>query len=340
VIYLTTQSDEAPAGVFAEKLKYYRDVRDGKVLDPRSLGVLYEFPADMVASQAYLKPENFYVTNPNLGRSVNVAWLEDQLQKNVQKGLKSGALQQFLAKHLNVEIGVNLRSDRWAGAEFWEQQGIPGLTLEQIIERSEVLEIGIDGGGLDDLLGLAVIGRDASTGEWLAWCRAYANKVVLERRKSEASLLLDLQREGTLVLCEDFGLDVLLVAEVVRQCEQSELLDRIGVDQAGIGGIVDAITDVGVSLDRIVGISQGYRLTSAIKTTERKLSERRLSHEGSRLMAWCVGNARVEQKGNAIVITKQVAGAGKIDPLMATFNAVELMSRNPAGMRSFWDKDE
>ena len=46
-------------------------------------------------------------------------------------------------------------------------------------------------------------------------------------------------------------------------------------------------------------------------------------------MTWCVGNARVVMKGNGMMISKQESGVGKIDPLIATFNAVALMSMNP-----------
>ena len=70
----------------------------------------------------------------------------------------------------------------------------------------------------------------------------------------------------------------------------------------------------------------------AIKTAERKLLDGTMRHAGQALLAWAVGNAKIEPKGNAVMITKQLAGTGKIDPLMAVFDAVRLMSNNPEAM--------
>ncbi|HED2742398.1 terminase large subunit [Klebsiella michiganensis] len=326
VIYLTTQSDDPPAGVFKERLDYWRDVRDGKISDPKTLGILYEFPDSMIQSKAYLQPENFYITNPNIGLSVSPEWIADNLRKNQAK--TDGTLQQFLAKHLNIEIGLNLRSDRWAGVDFWEQQA-QRVSFEDLLRRSEVITVGIDGGGLDDLLGASAVGRDAKTREWLCWCHAWAHEIAILRRKSEESRFNDFVEAGDLTIVKRVGQDTEEVAEYVSRIYEAELLDKIGIDPSGVGQILDALIEAGIPADAVVGVSQGWRLGGAIKTTERKLAEGILIHGGQPMMAWCVGNARVEPKGNAILITKQASGKGKIDPLMALFNAVSLMALNP-----------
>jgi len=336
VIYLTTQSDEPPAGVFKDKLNYWRDVRDGKIDDPKTLGVLYEFPDDMVKSKAYMKPENFYISNPNLGRSVSSEWLQDQLRRNEAK--QDGEFQQFLAKHLNIEIGMNLRHDRWAGADFWEGAGDATLTFATLLERSEVVVFGIDGGGLDDLLGLSAIGRCKETRKWLHWAHAWAHEIVLDRRKEIAPRLLDFQREGTLTIVKRPGDDVDHLADIICRARNEKLLpskNAIGVDAAGIGSIVEELAspERKFTEEHIIAISQGWRLNGAIKTVERMIAGGEFIHGATDMMAWCVGNARVVQVGNAITINKQVSGTAKIDPLMATFDAASLMALNPEAPR-------
>ena len=328
VIWLTTQSDEPPAGVFKQKLDYARDVRDGKIIDPGFVPVIFEHPPEMVANGDCLKLENMAMVNPNMGFSVDQAFLEREFKKAELAG--GDSFRGFMAKHANVEIGLNLRSDRWAGADFWESQAkAPGLTLDQLLDRSEVVDVGIDGGGLDDLLGLAVVGRDKDTREWLTWTHAWAHPSVLERRKSEASRFQDFAKDRNLTLVQNIGEDVEDVASICALIEARGLLDKIGCDPAGLGGIVDALSEAGIPEEKLIGVSQGWKLTGAIKTAERKLAEGVLVHGGQPLMAWCVGNAKVEPRGNAVIITKQAAGSAKIDPLMALFNAVTLMSLNP-----------
>lgn len=336
IIILTTQSDNPPAGVFKDKLLYYRQVRDGIIEDKRSLGILYEFPLSMIESKGYLKPENFYITNPNLGKSVSQEWLEANLKKTLNK--TDGSLQVFLAKHLNIEIGLALRSDRWSGAEFWDDCADPNITLEYILKHCEVVDVGIDGGGLDDLLGFCVVGRfgdgeDHEAKTWLTWHHAWAHPSVLERRKEIAPALKDFEKEGTLTIVQNVGDDIDEVADMIELIDKAYLLDKVGVDPVGIADVLDALEARKIAKDKIIGVSQGWKLGGAIKTTERRLAKKSIRHAGSGLMKWCLGNARVEPRANSILITKQASGTAKIDPLMANLNANTLMAMNPPSMK-------
>jgi len=327
VIYLSTMSDEVPCGVFKQLLDYARDVRDGIKEDKQFLPLIYEFPKKMIAAGEHLKPENFYITNPNLGASVDLEYLISEFKKVKDAGEES--LRDFLAKHLNIEIGMNLRANRWAGAEYWNKQKHV-FGLDQIIEQSDVITMGIDGGGLDDLLGFAVLGRLKKDPRiWWLWNHAWANKIALERRKENIPKYQDFQAEHSLTVVERVGDDIDQLAAIAKKVYDSGKLNKIGLDPLGLGGLLDGLLEAGIPEGAMFGVPQGHKLMSYILTTERKLAEGNLFHAGQQLMTWAAGNARVVMIGNGMRITKQDSGIGKIDPLIATFNAVALMSMNP-----------
>lgn len=331
LLQITTQSKTRPKGQFAKELERARAVRDGR-LDLPLLAVLYELPPELAEAEAWRDEKTWHLVNPNLGISVSRQFLRDQFTAALEEGPEALAL--FASQHLNVEIGLGLRVGRWTGADYWQaatREG--GLDLETLIAICEVAVMGIDGGGLDDLLGLVVMGRERGTGIWLAWARGWADRDVLELRKSIAPDLRDLERAGDLVLVDNLEEEACPeIAEIALQLREAGLLPEeggIGVDPVGIAAIVDALLEVGFEMEDIAGIMQGYKLHAAIKGAPAKLKARRLLHGGQPLMTFSVENARTEATKNAVIVTKAESGTAKIDPLMALFNAFQLMSRHP-----------
>jgi phage terminase large subunit-like protein len=322
LVTITTQGERPPAGVFKAELSKARRVRDGAVRLP-ILPILYEFPADV----NWREPGNWPMVTPNEGRSVSVARLIPDYEGAVESGEEE--LRRWASQHLNVEIGMALRSDSWAAALFWEACGDPALTLDALLARSECVVVGIDGGGADDLLGLVVLGRDKETRDWLVWGKAWAQKIVLERRKSIAAQLMDFARAGELTIIDTPGPEIDEIADIVQRIDELGLLAQVGLDPMGVGEIVDALAERGVDGPRVVGVPQGWRLSGAVKTCERKLANGSMRHGAQPIMAWAVSNAKIEARGNATTIDKAAAGTAKIDPVVALLCAAALMARNP-----------
>ena len=332
-IVITTQSEDEPAGVFKSELAKARAIRDGTKRDSRTLPILYEFPEDIASNRdRFLDPENWRMVVPNLDRSITLPRLKELFAEEVDGGEQS--LRRWCSQYLNIEIGLGLKSEHWPGARHWEKNGDPEMTLAQILEQSDLVTVGGDGGGLDDILGLTVIGRHAETGRWQAWTHGWLHRDVLGLRKQEAPRFLDFESQGDLDIVDSMDDAFEAFADLCDQVNESGKLAGIGLDPVGVKIIVDKLARRGMAQrvpdgGPVVGVRQGYTLQGVIKSVEDLLSDGRLAHGAQKLLDWSVGNARVKVTGNAIMVTKQASGIAKIDPLMALFDAAFLMLDAP-----------
>ena len=335
LLITTTQSDEKPTGAFRDELRFARQVRDGLMrgkVHRSTLPILYEFPDEIARdAEQWQDAANWPMVMPNLGRSVHLESLVADWKSELSKG--EHAVKVWASQHLNIEIGVGIQGDGWVGAIYWERRAVD-LTLKDLLRRCEVAIVGIDGGGMDDLFGLAVLGRVKGTRRWLSWSHAWCHRGVLDRRKSIAGALLGFEQDGDLTIVDDELKDLSEIVGVVRQVRDSGILGGVGVDPAAIGQLVDelALIDITLENDLLIGVTQGVKLMSAIKGVERKLADGTLEHASSAMMDWCAGNVRIEALATAIRATKTNAGDAKIDPVMALYNAAMLMAADPEPM--------
>lgn len=332
LLIISTQSDQPPSGVFKAELQYARSIRDGKVTgNIRMLPMLFEFPESMQldSEKPWANPKYWPMVMPNLGRSLHLETMMAGYQAAKEKGPEEE--RRWASQHLNIEIGLALHSDRWIGADYFEAAADKRITLEYIEENCDVCVVGGDVGGLEDLWGLAVIGRHKKTRRWLLWVKAWAQLKVFERRKEIAEVLRDFEKDGDLVVCKHVTQDAEEAAAIIVRLRDKALLPAtgaVGLDPNGVTALLEELALYDINSPMVLGVSQGYKLSAAIFGVERKLADGTLKHSGSALLNWCVQNARAEMRGSNVYIEKKSASS-KIDPLVAAFNAAEMMSRNP-----------
>lgn len=353
LVTITTQSDKPPTGIFKTELDYARRVRDGEITDTNVLACLYEFPPAIQVrekgaprgAERWRDPALWPMVLPNLGRSITLPRLQMLYEKAAEKG--EADLQIWASQHLNIEPGLGLHADAWPGAMHWEARARRG-DLAALLAASECVTAGIDGGGLDDLMALALIGRlrpanEGGARRWWIWARAWAQPEVWKRRKGITPELEEFARAGDLVRCTDPTQDIREIAEICDQVAATGLFPAeyaIGLDPFGVTALQDELNAVGLVDPRLVNIGQGAKLAPALWGAERKLADGTLWHCDQGLMDWAVGNVKTEQRGSAIMATKAASGKAKIDPFIAAMNAFVLMSRNPTAegaASSPWD---
>jgi phage terminase large subunit-like protein len=137
----TTMPDDIPAGAFKDELINARKIRNGdfrgKVHRPL-LPITVRVSADIAKDKTkWQDPANWPMVMPNLGRSVHlnslIADWETERSKNEQ------AIRIWASQHLNIEMGVGMATDGWAGAQYWAQAEDAEITLDYILDNCDVV---------------------------------------------------------------------------------------------------------------------------------------------------------------------------------------------------------
>lgn len=327
-IYLTTQSSGTPSGIFKQKLDYARAVRDGEVINKTFLPVLYEYPNEMIETEAYLDSKNWYIPNPNLNASVSLNFLQNQYEQ-IKDTRES--LQDFLSKHLNVQQTMNLKEHNWQAFTDLLPHSEAVFTLEDLIERCEVISIGFDGASLFDIAGLTVTGRLKNANSFLTWSHGWLNRVALDKNKRSASKLIELSEAKEITIVNDVSMQFKEIAAVIKMIDQTNKLFKIGVDPHGLGTFKTDLEEEGIDSEKIIGVSQGYKMQQHIISTENLMAKGTLKFSCQELMRWQGSNTRLIHKSNTVMVSK-ADSADKIDNIISLLNSIAIMSMNPPSM--------
>src|SRR5262249_38117353 len=141
------------------------------------------------------------------------------------------ALRDFRSQNLNVLPDESAGVDRWLALADWDAAADPTLTLESLVEESEVIWAGTDAGGLDDLSAVSLLGR-TSDDRFLFWGHQWLSRQGYGKRKSVNSYD-DFIATGELTLFDGGGEDLIGIREAISLASGAGKLALIGIDAYG-----------------------------------------------------------------------------------------------------------
>lgn len=320
-IYITTQSDEPPAGLFESMLKYARAVRDGRIADPSFLPVLFE---PWPECDPWTDPATWPALLPSYPHVAGEDFYKGVISEANADGRES--VSKAKSQYFNIEISRGEGATGWDVAQGLAENAME-LDLETLLDICDRVAVGIDLGGGQDLTALSAVGTVGTT--YYVWTRVWLTKKGLnsdvnKRSRSRFDSFID---DGDMKIVPP-GADLQQAVSLCEQVRESGKLAGIGIDPASAGDLADALETAGFEQDEpggYFGVGQtAFRLAPAVRTLDRAAEQNRLVAAEQEVLFWCARNVQISYKGNAPSITKDMAH-DKIDCVMSTLDAVTVL---------------
>ena len=313
-IYITTAPVGKSAGIFNSTYNRAVRIQEGKAPNDRMLPILFEMPDEDEFDVE--DPKNWWMSNPSVGTTFPQEWLEREFEI-AKSDPDPSTLMNFYSQHLNIHAEDKFGVTNWIPVDVWDKFADVSVALENIIALSKIIYVSVDLGYRDDPSAVAVMGERVIDGEvrYAIWSQQYLHQDGYMKRREHVPYD-DFVKSGELVVSDRDNNDVMEMLKLVFELHDTGKLAAVGVDPMGL-------TEFAATLEArkiaVIGIKQGYQMNPSLISFERNLYGGKIVHGGKPMLRWNVGNGQLQERGQAMALTKpsdMKGGSQKIDGLV------------------------
>ncbi|MGE5611156.1 MAG: terminase large subunit [Bacillota bacterium] len=311
LVLYTTTAGENPESICGEVYDYACKVRDGVVIDPEFLPVVFEVPKDADIS----KPEIWKLAQPNLGVTVPVAEYERDYREALAIPRKMHVFKQFSLNQW-VEAATS-----WIGLEDWKKcagevdlaklkgkRATIGIDLSSTTDTTAVVAAVEDENKIR-VLPFIFIPKDNAAGRYL-------------RQKRDRAPYLSWIDQGFITATEGNVVDYGAVEAKILELAKHFTLLECEADPFNATGLLENLTKAGVN---VVTMRQGWSLAEATKETERLILTGALVHPNNPAFNWQVSCAAVKSDEHENHWLVKHRSTGRIDAAVAMIMAINAL---------------
>ncbi len=317
IIYITT-ADFDRLSICNEKYDYACKVRDGIIVDPAFLPVIYEAGRDEDWTQAAV----WRSANPNLGVSVSEEYLERECRRAQETPTYENT---FKRLHLNMRTQQDVR---WLAMEKWDACG--GEPINEKSLEGRRCFAGLDLSTTTDISALVLVFHDALTDEGELTSTEGTITVLpffwipedgaRQRERRDRVPYVTWAREGLIEMTPGNVVDYDIIRKRINELSKRFEISEIALDRWNATHLASQLSGDGFEM---VAFGQGYRdMTAPTKEMEKLVLCGKLRHGGHPVLRWMASNVAVEMDAAGNLKPSKKKSIERIDGIVATIMAL------------------
>lgn len=310
-IFMSTAGYNMQGFFYLDVYQYAKKVKAGIIEDETFYSVMFEpNEEDLLRDDFWKDPEVWKVSNPNLGISPTLSYMESKV-KLAENSEESKVA--FLTKHLNVWCD---KASVWIPHKVWTQNQFP-IDIESL--KGKLCYAGLDLATIWDLAAFILIFPDDSQGfrRYDILCRFFVPKDnLLKRVQKDKVPYLDFLRDGLITATPGNEIDYSYIEKQILQDCNDFNVKMIAYDRYNSNHLIQKLTEAECS--EMIKFSQNMTWFNApIREIELLAHQGRLNHQNNKVLNWHCSNVVLMKDSNDNMKFDKNKSIEKIDGMVS-----------------------